>query len=234
MDLEGSIIATQQVEFISLLFHIVTMEDLILIVLLNLYSILFYFVAKGSSKTKHKKRRVYVSGQRVTAIHVVNQKRITDITASFDRKTYATEKSFLETLDAHVKQCFSSKDHVEIECGSYTRIYIPGGHPKVLGLSSTLGGKPPVKKAYVQIVWLFNYKIDVTGRINICAGPRGDFFTGVGGFVRPRDILMSVQPSFWNTLYIEWNGMEEGTATMVGKDDVLTVRGKLYPSIDPY
>ena len=208
---------------------------LLVVTVYTFYRLLHVIVIQrttSTSKKKKKKRYVCVAGHRVSAVKLVSPYHIVDMTQTFARKTYSTEKEFLEYLDTYVKRCFCDVDHFEIDFGSHTRIYRQGTHPNNRIGFSEHASTPPVKKAYVCTSWLFNCRIDVTDRINTCAGPRGDFFTGVGGFVRPMDLLLTVRPCFWNTLCIEWNN--NSGATMVGKHDLLTVDGKLYPDVAPF
>jgi hypothetical protein len=171
-----------------------------------------------------------VAGNRVRSVRMVFPGSVSDITNSLAKRSYPTEREFITALDDMAKPV----DYFEIDWGTTTRIYHPANHPKMLGLDTPLEA-PPVKRAFVRMPLLFNHVIDVTDRINKCAGPRGDFYTGIGGYVRPVDVWSMIGSWMWYSVHVEWSRpFGPSTVSVVGKNDVLTTPGKLYPVVHPF
>jgi hypothetical protein len=177
-----------------------------------------------------KKKRLVVDGEQITAVRKVSPGYVVNITDHISGDEY-TEREFLQTLAAW----YQRDVHFEIDWRGSTRIY----HPRLQGWCGKLamgskGDQPnPVKRAFIVIPLLFNRRIYVTDRLNRCAGPCGDFFTGVGGYITPVDVIATIRLCHWNSLYIEWND-GSNVVTRFDKNDVLTTPGKLYPRVTPF
>jgi hypothetical protein len=218
-------------------FHSLNMQVLFIVIaivfLLYTYALDLLESRRCTFSSEMKRKQLFVAGNRVTAVRKVCPQNISDITNSLEKRIYETDKDFLGCLDELAKRRSWDVDFYEIDSGTTTRIYHAGCHPDFLGFERSSDSVRPVRRAYILIPLLFNHMIDVTERVNRCAGPRGDFYTGVGGFIRPVDVVSTVRLCFWYALYIEWNA-PGSKMTVVHKNDVLTTPGKLYPDIEPF
>jgi len=188
---------------------------------------------------------VAVAGEKVTAVRLRTNRNLwyTVDTSSdrFFRDSYTNEEEFLRDLYRiwkHVKKdpsvgqaCF------EVDTLSCcTRVFKPGVHVGGdLGICKPKDAKRVVKQAYVEFV-LGGWRYDVTERVDRCAGPQNDFFARSGGLITTQDVLfpLSCLMALWRVLKIEWADGRDTSVFRVKDDDVITVPGKLYPSVEPF
>ena len=205
-----------------------------IIVLIVIILVAIFPCSVQSQKSATKLR---VAGTRLTSVRVVTAGCIADITDWFMKNSYSREKDFVFEMEHLIRKSQADKSLVfEIDTASRnTRIYKPGQHPPLLGLSYPKKKKRVVRKAYIEShKFLGSLRDDVTHRVDQCAGPNNDFYAVVGGLVTPYDVLCMYISFFWKALYIEWMDGRPTSSFMLKDDDVITICGKMYPRVDPY
>jgi len=189
-----------------------------------------------SPKPRERSHIRVAAGTRVTSVRAITAEVVLDITDLLPKQNYTWEKELIADLCLKVTATKGGTLVFELDtAGGTTRIYKPGEHPPLLGISSQRNTKRVVSKAYIESHAFFGCgRRDVTQRVDQCAGPHNDFFAGVGGLITPCDVMSTCRTQFWNTLYIEWTDGRPRSSFRLRDNDVITVPGKRYPKVDPY
>ena len=176
-------------------------------------------------------------GTRVTSVRAITAEVVLDITDLLPKQRYSSEKELISDLCLKITATKGGKLVFELDtAGGTTRIYKPGEHHSMLGISAHRNTtKRVVRKAYIEShAFLGCGRMDVTQRVDQCAGPQNDFFAGVGGLITPCDVMNTCRTCYWSTLHIEWTDGRPRSSFRLRDNDVITVPGKRYPKVDPF